>query len=528
MRVITDGGGFAMVEHDKAFEVSNGTIAFWVRPDETDRFQTILSKDQSGSGDGGHWRIASDYGRLFLRFAEGDGGSNHSWRTNADVFTEGQWSHVAISFGIDGVAVYLDGTRLADDAFVQREGWGEPNLSEYKEAYLLNNDQPLVIGADTSRANETDSAGSLAAEDDLKYEFEGAIDGLGLWGGMEASDALNQAQIEALIANGPTTFTPEDPTVNAGNDVINGGAGEDVLYGEAGDDVIDGGADGDVIEGGYGDDRLIGGDGNDVLDGGRGSDVLLGGDGDDILISGSDAGEQTIAQAYENGDDDGAGGVRSDPDDEVDPATRRLYPDQPLKADDILVGGEGSDTFLIRPQINAKEGILFDNVNDDRTINWRGVAGENNEVHDHWVDSFGIDIIADYNAAEDHIAIIGHTVSIANLEHKDSDGDNVDDYSVITVRSNQGGGGGAHNGDLIGQVIVYGDLVNVDDVEVNPRVHYGIVDTIDELQEALAPAGDRIDMDAYDTLEVTSDPREYFDNPFLSELDQENNGWLFS
>ena len=100
--------------------------------------------------------------------------------------------------------------------------------------------------------------------------------------------------------------------------------------------------------------------------------------------------------------------------------------------------------------------------------------------------------------------------------------------SAWSLKTRGGGGGGAHNGDLIGQVIVYGDLVNVDDVEVNPRVHYGIVDTIDELQEALAPAGDRIDMDAYDALEVTSDPREYFDNPFLSELDQENNGWLFS
>ena len=63
-----------------------------------------------------------------------------------------------------------------------------------------------------------------------------------------------------------------------------------------------------------------------------------------------------------------------------------------------------------------------------RAQNPAAVAGENNELHDHWVDAFGIDIIADYRADEDTIAIIGHTAA-PEVEHVmlDTTGDGVGD-----------------------------------------------------------------------------------------------------
>ena len=115
----------------------------------------------------------------------------------------------------------------------------------------------------------------------------------------------------------------------AKGETLNGGNENDVLAGQEG---------ADLINGGYGDDRLEGGSGNDVLDGDRGSDILIGGAGNDTLISDSDAGEPVIAQNY----DPNAG--RND---EIDPATNRLYPNQPFVADVLRsVHQIGADTLF--------------------------------------------------------------------------------------------------------------------------------------------------------------------------------------
>ncbi|MCY4333875.1 MAG: hypothetical protein OXC60_04280 [Litoreibacter sp.] len=269
--------------------------------------------------------------------------------------------------------------------------------------------------------------------------------------------------------------TPVTETASDASDVIEGNGADDVIEGLGGDDEL---------HGGYGDDILRGGEGDDVLDGGRGSDVIDGGAGNDTLISTSDAGEQKIGQVAIDIV------TRGDPDGEVDPALQKLaaYADQPLHGDDVLIGGEGADTFLIKPQLNGKKDIIEKHVQADGSINWAGVAGENNEQHDHWVDSFGIDIIADYDASEDSIGVIGHTANVY-VEHADVMGDEALE-SIISVVSNQHGGGGAHAMDLIGQVIVHGDLVEKEDIQTDAGVTYGIVDGVEDLAEALNPAGD--------------------------------------
>ena len=120
-------------------------------------------------------------------------------------------------------------------------------------------------------------------------------------------------------------------------------------------------------------------------------------------------------------------------------------------------------------------------------IHWHGVAGENNRVHDHWVDRLGHEIIEDFNRAEgDRIEVVGHTVDVYHLEHIDTDNDGVLDASVLHVQSNQGNAG-AHNKDKLGTITVFGDLVVESDYTVDSAPAYGIVNTIDELDEALAP-----------------------------------------
>lgn len=526
---------FAHIQHDSATNVTQGTIAAWVRPDNLDKFSTFISKDQSGTGDGGHFRLShTGDGQLFLRMAPGDGGGNKAWKTITPQFTEGDWSHVAVSFTDEGVIVYVDGQAVPDLLWTRVEGNVEtPGI--YTEAYMVANDEAWVLGADSFVSRGSATAAEFAVNDDrLQKAFDGAIAEFGMWGGFTAEDALTHGEINDLMVNGPgaALTNPSGPqAMIAGDDSFSGGDGDDLILGEAGDDTLDGGDGADSIDGGYGDDSINGGAGNDVLDGGRGNDLLIGGLGDDILLSRSDAGEQRIGQLVL--------GDPSRPDDgSVDYEFLKLvdWIDQPLRADDVLIGGEGSDLFYFEPLINAKMDIILEHVREDRTINWAGVAGENRYLHDHWVDHLGIDIVADYVAGEDTIAVIGHTSRILEITYQsidtDDDGQNDSVASYIQIYSQQGSNGGAHDEDLLGMIVVIGDLVLEEDIITNPGVTPGIVTTIDELQEAMAPTGETKisftpegeEIFGYDSRDITGDPLAtnplaYSDNPFLANGD---------
>ena len=566
---------FIFIRHNPEYQVSQGTIAIWVRPDDLSDDAIIISKDERNSGDGGHFRLGhDDGGRIYVRFAEGNGGGNKSWLSSAEYLQEGEWSHIAVSFTEEGMVVYVDGVAIPNFGWQRQEG-NVDNPGIYKEAYLTQNEEPWIIGADTANTENNGTLGEFSTDArELKNAFNGAVADFGLWGGEltaaerqeleqfkdesgvagpcgmtggpvchcggidgELGYALNWKEVMELFTNGPGTALTApagDQPIASGDDLLEGGAGVDTIAGGGGDDTLRGGDDADSIEGGYGDDIIEGGNGNDAIMGGRGSDLLLGGAGNDVLVSRSDAGEQRIGQLA-IGDPS-----RPDPDNEVNNARQKLYgwEDQTLVADDVLVGGEGNDTFLFNPLINAKRDIIMKHVREDRTINWAGVAGENNELHDHWVDSFGIDIIADYVASEDTIAIIGHTVDpTVSYRGVDNDGDGVNDevVSIITVYSQQGNNGGAHDEDLIGQIVVHGDLVDEDDLVTNAGVTHGIVDTVDDLQEALAPTGetkvtigaDGQEIFGYDTRTpesldtgykgpIMTDPLAHSDNPFLN------------
>jgi Ca2+-binding RTX toxin-like protein len=94
----------------------------------------------------------------------------------------------------------------------------------------------------------------------------------------------------------------------------------------------------------------------------------------------------------------------------------------------------------------------------------------------------------DYSRAEgDRIVIEGHTTQIDKITYGDADGDGVLDHSVIWLYSDQGNNGGAHNMDQLGTITVYGDLVRLADIEHSAAPAYGIVETIDDLEEAIAP-----------------------------------------
>src|SRR5258705_46785 len=93
---------------------------------------------------------------------------------------------------------------------------------------------------------------------------------------------------------------------------------------------------------------------------------------------------------------------------------------------------------------------------------------------------FGNDVIKDFDRAQgDKIEISAHTAEVKSIEYKDSNGDGKNDYSVITVISQQGNAG-AHDEDLLGTITVYGNLVKASDITTTQTV-YGAYEKVGEL-----------------------------------------------
>lgn len=327
--------------------------------------------------------------------------------------------------------------------------------------------------ADTLRGNDGDDIADGGAGNDL---LMGGNDDDLLLGGL-GDDSLDGGADSDKVSGG------------MGRDTLFGGMGDDQLFGGAQGDSLDGGRNddsviggegGDMLRGNTGDDKLWGGNGNDMLDGGDGNDLLAGGfgadrlyggRGSDILVSRSDDGEPEIWQA---------------PDDP------RMTSDV-FESGDTLCGGGGGDLFRFEFVINALEEVAEAHADATGWINWGGVAGENDGLHDHWVDGIGTDWIMDFSLAQgDRIEIAGHTVHI-HVHHKDCDGDGLADDTCIDVFSNQGANGGAHHMDELGHIHVLNALLTEAQISVNHHKTYGAYDRLGEGLHRFEDAGLGVD-----------------------------------
>lgn len=141
-----------------------------------------------------------------------------------------------------------------------------------------------------------------------------------------------------------------------GNDVVSGQAGDDIISGDhvpdrttQSDDKLYGNSGNDKLFGRIGDDRLFGGGDDDQLFGGSGSDRLIGGYGNDQLFGGIVEGDLTFnpdpdgrdVMVGGDGNDYLEGGIGNDYLDGSNPRFRGIG------ELDLLVGGEGQDTFVL-------------------------------------------------------------------------------------------------------------------------------------------------------------------------------------
>jgi Ca2+-binding RTX toxin-like protein len=511
-------GDYLEVSDRASLSAKSSTVSLSFSLDRLPGEYSLVSKDGRGNG-AGEFTLWLKDGTIVVTQ---ENGSETEWLKVPDVVLEANTTYqLALSMGRDGLQLWLNGALVA----------AEPEFAQGMDG----NSHPMVIGGSRAwRDNDTDSVHSLfkgmigdvmvfdrqldgadmialAAAVDLKLAmpaqmaaelaalspvFEQAHHGSDLLkdilhdygfghgsgdGGMDMGGMGGMAMGGMDGMGGHAMGTPALAMQVKGNGdhEIKGTKGADGLDGGGGDDIIKGGGGGDVLQGGYGNDRIKGGGGHDILDGGHGEDRLNGGGGNDLLIARADGREGAIF--FDPDRDEG------DPDGEL--TNGKLYPDQPIPADDVLTGGKGADIFYFQTLINAKKRYIEKHTRDDGSINWHGVAGENDKLHDHWVDVIGNDVVMDYSRAEgDRIVIEGHTTEILSISHGDANGDGVMDHSVNRLYSEQGNGGGAHADDRLGTITVYGDLVKESDIEADAGPAYGIVAGIDALDEALAPA----------------------------------------
>ncbi|MBV6632266.1 MAG: choice-of-anchor L domain-containing protein [Alphaproteobacteria bacterium] len=142
-----------------------------------------------------------------------------------------------------------------------------------------------------------------------------------------------------------------------GADIFYGNIGNDLLYGNIGNDVLFGGKDVDTIFGGQDDDLLFGNLEADQIFGNFAADTIFGGQGGDQIFGGK--GNDVL---FGNKDNDTIAGNLGD---------------------DILIGGSGADVFTI------------------------ALGG-------------GVDVISDFNAAEDRVNLVnidvGELLSTATVD----------------------------------------------------------------------------------------------------------------
>jgi ribulose-5-phosphate 4-epimerase/fuculose-1-phosphate aldolase len=187
-----------IVEHDSAYELENGTLELAFTADSVSGRQGLFSKDSKDFDDGGHLTVLVEDGDLLARLQSGS--QTHTLSVSNAV-TAGQAHHAALTFGEQGMKLYLDGELAGESSYT---------------GGMAANAEPIVIGA-----NQWASGDEVA--DELEHPFDGEIATTALY-----DEALSADDIATLAGGdsddgGSTNTAPvaedDSTTTDAGSAV---------------------------------------------------------------------------------------------------------------------------------------------------------------------------------------------------------------------------------------------------------------------------------------------------------------------
>lgn len=107
--------------HKGAYEMPNGTLVCWVlfnsKPTFSGWKEVVVSKEGTSAGSAAAIRVWLDKDRMNFSLRTSSSGATVDF--GAGEITQGQWHHIAISWGSAGMFLYLDGKKRDDDSGVR-------------------------------------------------------------------------------------------------------------------------------------------------------------------------------------------------------------------------------------------------------------------------------------------------------------------------------------------------------------------------------------------------------------------------
>ncbi len=193
-----DGNDHIVLEHESDMLLDNGTVHLRFNADSVSGTQGLLSKDSRDYDDGGHLTVWVKNGEVELRLQSTT--SSYTLRSNVNI-QAGEWNDVAISFGSEGLQLFVNGQLADTDAYTGGLGSNSGGSG---------NEEPIVIGANAWTSSD------LSANN-LRDFFRGSIAEVEIFG-----DQLGADQIAALAG---VNVAPTDIEMTGGTVSENAAAG---------------------------------------------------------------------------------------------------------------------------------------------------------------------------------------------------------------------------------------------------------------------------------------------------------------
>ncbi len=133
---------FVGIKHNTDFDLEAGTVAFWyIQTGDVER-AGLFGKDELGFDKGGHTTVLLDGPLVFTM----ESLTKTYTATGRTTPAPGEWHHVAITFGPDGMWLYLDGSLEATNSYTA--GWKSAKSD-------TDNSAPIALGANAMNASES-------------------------------------------------------------------------------------------------------------------------------------------------------------------------------------------------------------------------------------------------------------------------------------------------------------------------------------------------------------------------------------